>query len=256
MLSKAGGVEEGPGCIEQGSELNVDEIREHLRLLLDLSSQLPSKTVLSLGDSTVFRDSCSALEKVLTAPTRRYDDTQYELSDRVDPRGDIAEGHQEEATHPEASREGALQYDRELLLVLDRLTKANENFRQRRVEQRQIHEQYQIRCKEFSARVSELEDEVKLLQQEVFNATIELECMRGTVSGLDSWLINWKSQNDSDSHLNPVLKRPAKPRGKSSKYFEQLDKLQEQRDGLIDGLGAWIRGWNDATDGFEARSTS
>ncbi|DAA76553.1 TPA_exp: Uncharacterized protein A8136_7230 [Trichophyton benhamiae CBS 112371] len=255
MLSKAGSVEEGPGCIEQGSELNVDEIREQLRLLLDLSSRLPSKTVLSLGDATVFRDSCSALEKVLTAPTRKYDDTQYEFSDRVDPRGDIAEDHHE-ATHPEDRREEALQYDRELLLVLDRLTKANENFRQRRVEQRQIHEQYQIRCKEFSARVSELEDEVKSLQEEAFNATIELECMRGTVSGLDSWLSNWKSQNDSDSHPGPVLKRPAKPRGKSSKYFEQLDKLQEQRDGLIDGLGAWMRGWNDATDGFRARSTS
>lgn len=93
-------------------------------------------------------------------------------------------------------------------------------------------------------------------REEVFNATIELECMRGTVSGLDSWLSNWKSQNDSDSHPGPVLKRPAKPRGKSSKYFEQLDKLQEQRDGLIDGLGAWMRGWNDATDGFRARSTS
>ncbi|GBF66076.1 hypothetical protein TMEN_8794 [Trichophyton mentagrophytes] len=284
MLSTAGGVEEGPGCIEQGSELNGDEIREHLRLLLDLSSQLPSETVLSRGESTVFRDSCSALEKMLTAPTRRYDDTQYEFSDRVDPRGDIAEDHHEEATHPEDRREEALRCDRELLLVLDRLTKANENFRQRRVEQRQIHEQYQVRCKEFSARISELEDEVMSLyvqistllsaliifpssssrfqaddnfsQEEVFNATIELECMRGTVSGLDSWLSNWKSQNDSDSHLDPVLKRPAKPRGKSSKYFEQLDKLQEQRDGLIDGLSAWMRGWNDATDGFRARSTS
>ncbi|EGD93476.1 hypothetical protein TESG_01020 [Trichophyton tonsurans CBS 112818] len=273
MLSTAGSVEEGPGCIEQGSELNGDEIREHLRLLLDLSSQLPSETVFSRGESTVFRDSCSALEKMLTAPTRR-----------VDPRGDIAEDHHEEATHPEDRREEALQCDRELLLVLDRLTKANENFRQRRVEQRQIHEQYQVRYKEFSARISELEDEVMSLyvqistllsaliifpssssrfqaddnfsQEEVFNTTIELECMRGTVSGLDSWLSNWKSQNDSDSHLDPVLKRPAKPRGKSSKSFEQLDKLQEQRDGLIDGLSAWMRGWNDATDGFRARSTS
>lgn len=91
---------------------------------------------------------------------------------------------------------------------------------------------------------------------EVFNNTIELECMRGTVSGLDSWLSHWKSQNDSDCHLDPVLKRPSKPRGKSSKYFDRLDRLQEQRDGLIDGLSAWMRGWNDATDGFRARSTN
>ncbi|EFQ97383.1 hypothetical protein MGYG_00423 [Nannizzia gypsea CBS 118893] len=256
MLPKAGGVEKGPGCIEQGPGLDVGEIRENLRLLLDLSSQLPSETVLSPDDSTVFRDSCSALEKVLTAPTRGYDDTLYRSSDRVDSLEDVAADHREETAHPGNKREEARQYGRELSLVLNRLTKANEDFRQRRVEQRQIHDQYQIRSEEFSARVSELEDEVKSLHDEVFNITIELECMRGTVSGLDSWLSHWKNQNNSDGHLNSVLKRPAKPRGKSSKYFEQLDRLQEQRDGLIDGITAWMRGWNDATDGFQARSTS
>ncbi|KAK2871559.1 hypothetical protein FQN49_003063 [Arthroderma sp. PD_2] len=243
------------GSVEPGPGLDVAGIRENLQLLIDLSSQLPSRAILSPQDSDIFRDSCSTIEKVLTAQRERYDENIPHQSSggvesikvTVPPKG------AEESKTADSAEAEAPQNDRELLSILDSLTKANEGFRQRRIEQRQIHDQYHTRCERLSKRISELEDEVNSLQCEMFNNTIELECMRGTVSGLDSWFNHWKSQNDSDDYLDSALKRPSKSRGKYSKYFDQLGRLEEQRDGLIDGLSAWMRGWNDANDGFRTR---
>ncbi|KAM5475296.1 hypothetical protein MauCBS54593_001772 [Microsporum audouinii] len=242
-----------PKCIEQGSCLDVGEIRENLRLLIDLSFRLPSQAVLSSQDSDIFRGSCSALEKVLTAQAQGCDGVQHQSPDGVESLGEVVSSTRGQV-EAACSNKKAPQNDRELLIILDRLTRANEHFRQRRVEHNQIQEQYQTRCEKLSARVSELENEVNSLHYQVFNNTIELECMRGTVSGLETWLSHWKSQNDSSFHLDPILKRPSKPKGRRSKYFEQMDRLEEQRDSLLDGLSAWMRGWNDATDGFRARS--
>ncbi|KAF3490542.1 uncharacterized protein GIQ15_00059 [Arthroderma uncinatum] len=258
MLSTAGSRRiHSPGCtpglVGPRSGLDVAGIRENLQLLIDLSSQLPSSTVLSPQESGVFRDSCSTLAKALTAHTQGHDGILAPLSDCA---GVLeASAPSEQAEESETARE-APGNDHELLSILNSLTKVNESFRQRRIEQRQVYDQYQAKCEGLSKRISELEDEVDTLQRETFNNTIELECMRGTVSGLDSWLDDWKRQHDSESHQNLALKRPAKSRGKRSKYFEHLDRLEEQRDGLIDGLSAWMRGWNDANDGFRGHPGS
>lgn len=100
-------------------------------------------------------------------------------------------------------------------------------------------------------------------KSDILEDTIELEGLRGTVRGLDSWVGRWQRQRESSS--SPSSSKPdAGGRSKGRSYWRRKTKPvanneEEEEDGndfdtFLDGVLAWMRGWNDVEEGFLIRA--
>jgi hypothetical protein len=95
-------------------------------------------------------------------------------------------------------------------------------------------------------------------KSDILEDTIELEGLRGTVRGLDSWVNRWQRQRESSSSKTESVRR-----SKGRSYWRQKSKPaasnEEEEDGndldtFLDGVLAWMRGWNDVEEGFLIRA--
>lgn len=96
-------------------------------------------------------------------------------------------------------------------------------------------------------------------KSDVLEDTIELEGLRGTVRGLDSWVNRWQRQRESTlaSHKSDI--RKAKGRSYWRRKSKSVASNEEEDDGndfdtFLDGVLAWMRGWNDVEEGFLIRA--
>lgn len=101
-------------------------------------------------------------------------------------------------------------------------------------------------------------------KSDILEDTIELEGLRGTVRGLDSWVGRWQRQRESSSPFSSSSKADAVRRSKGRSYWRRKAKPaagneEEEEDGndfdtFLDGVLAWMRGWNDVEEGFLIRA--
>lgn len=76
-----------------------------------------------------------------------------------------------------------------------------------------------------------------------------MEWLRGTVHGLERWVGDWQQQHDLD------LAREFSDRSsKQGRRALRRSRGQNESDELLlEGIMAWIRGWKDVEEGFQAR---
>ena len=99
-------------------------------------------------------------------------------------------------------------------------------------------------------------------ESDIFEDTIELEGLRGTVRGLESWIGRYKRQRETtDAQTNNNNNNHAAASRKSKKKNKRKDGIEQpgsgyeyDNDALIDGIDAWMRGWKDAEEGSRVRA--
>lgn len=94
-------------------------------------------------------------------------------------------------------------------------------------------------------------------QSDILEDSIELEGIRGTVRGLESWISRWERQRELISakrHEHP----PSTRRKKKSRSDHEPHPTEQEEDNdcdaLLDGINAWMRGWQDVEEGFRIRA--
>lgn len=96
-------------------------------------------------------------------------------------------------------------------------------------------------------------------KSDILEDTIELEGLRGTVRGLDSWVNRWQRQRESSSPSKSDSVRRSKSRSYWRRKSKPAAQSEDDEDGndldtLLDGVLAWMRGWNDVEEGFLIRA--
>ena len=77
--------------------------------------------------------------------------------------------------------------------------------------------------------------------------TIEMEGLRGTVHGLESWVDDWQRQH----YL--TLAREMNDHSKRRRTMRRPMGQSDYDERLLEGIMAWIRGWKDVEEGFRGR---
>lgn len=86
-------------------------------------------------------------------------------------------------------------------------------------------------------------------QADIFDDTIEMEGLQGTVHGLERWVGDWQRQHDLD--LARELSDRSSKQGRRAARRSGYQNDNEER--LLEGIMAWIRGWKDVEEGFRTR---
>lgn len=81
---------------------------------------------------------------------------------------------------------------------------------------------------------------------DILENSIEREGLRGTVYGLESWVDGWQRDHEL------AVTQARESRKGWTKRKPALRK-EEDADALFDGITAWMRGWKDVEEGFQAR---
>jgi len=137
-----------------------------------------------------------------------------------------------------------------LSAILDGLAITNNQLQQRHTESLHLHALFTAKCEALAQRVIELEVELSELQSDMFENTIELEGLRGTVRGLENWIGRWKRERESIE-----MRREGRSHRKWGwKQRKDLEGYGDENDVLIDGITAWMRGWRDVEEGFRIRA--
>lgn len=84
----------------------------------------------------------------------------------------------------------------------------------------------------------------------MLESSIELEGLRGTVYGLENWVGMWERER------NLLEMQGANMSHRRWGWKPKRDLCDDggKNDVLIDGIGAWIRGWKDVEEGFRIRA--
>lgn len=101
-------------------------------------------------------------------------------------------------------------------------------------------------------------------KSDILEDTIELEGLRGTIRGLESWVSRWQRQRE-DSTMAPTPNPARRAKGSSWRWRRKQaatnhagncdDKGDDDDfDTFLDGVLAWMRGWNDVEEGFLIRA--
>ncbi|KAH8701678.1 hypothetical protein BGW36DRAFT_423980 [Talaromyces proteolyticus] len=151
----------------------------------------------------------------------------------------------------------------DLSMLLEEISIANSELQQRRIESRHIHDLFTIKCEGMAQRIIELENEIHELRSDILEDTINLEGLRGTVRGLESWIGRWQRQREvsipppstSSTQRGSKWKRKGKQQ-QLNRNAHDIDDGDDDNDfdTLLDGISAWMRGWNDVEDGFRIRA--
>jgi hypothetical protein len=91
-------------------------------------------------------------------------------------------------------------------------------------------------------------------QSDIDEDTIELEGLRGTVRGLESWIGRWQRQRDIAITSSPSPSQSRSRWKRKKKHAPQEAEDENDFDTLLDGISAWMRGWNDVEEGFRVRA--
>ncbi|CRG87767.1 hypothetical protein PISL3812_04788 [Talaromyces islandicus] len=153
-----------------------------------------------------------------------------------------------------AANQTIKQMSQDLTALLEELSTVNAELQQRRIEACHIHDLFTSKCEGMAQRIIELDHETHELQSDIVEDTIELEGLRGTVRGLESWIGRWQRQRDIATLSSPS---PSQSRSRWKRKKQHAPKEVEDEsdfDTLLDGISAWMRGWNDVEEGFRVRA--
>ncbi|KAJ5225740.1 hypothetical protein N7468_006965 [Penicillium chermesinum] len=152
---------------------------------------------------------------------------------------------------PSDLSEGACQHEAlnhelasSLRTLLGEVTELNQELHRRHAESVEIRELMDMKCRGLARTIAELEDEVSELQSDLVDDSIELEGLQGTVRGLEDWVAGLR-----EGQGWPVLSRPNVGKRYGGQVGNDGDAIA-----ILDGLGAWMRGWRDVEDGHKARA--
>ncbi|KAJ5088835.1 hypothetical protein N7456_012451 [Penicillium angulare] len=184
-----------------------------------------------------------------------------------------------ELEQPDWLIKSQLAKEREMEISLDELlgevSFLNDQISKRREESIRIQELWEERERGFRREIAELGDEVDELREDLVEDAVELEGIQGTIHGLQNWIEGMtimmrderRKERKRDHHLiqvkaNAKTKRGIrwgrKPEARNDyDYINQsLDQISGDDDGeiVLEGLSAWMRGWRDVEDGFQARA--
>ncbi|KAL1873396.1 hypothetical protein Plec18167_006447 [Paecilomyces lecythidis] len=143
---------------------------------------------------------------------------------------------------------------RQLQALLKELTAVNAQLQQRRAESRHLHGLFIQKCEGLAQKILELEDEIQDLHSDILEDTIELEGLRGTVRGLESWVGRWQRESASKEARDASKKSSSKSPWKRKRHAHNVGDNENDTDALIDGITAWMRGWKDIEEGFHVRA--
>ncbi|KAL2384373.1 hypothetical protein RJZ90_001971 [Blastomyces dermatitidis] len=150
---------------------------------------------------------------------------------------------------------------------------------QRRVECLHLNAVFTVKCEKLAQQILEMGDEIDELRAEKIENAIELEGLKGTMRGLEGWIRRWKKQLhrrdavdvevDSSSEYTWSSGYSSSPSGLMGgrgggewDHRNQTRKLEDtiggdgndDTDRLMDGISAWLRGWNEVEEGFRIRA--
>ncbi|GAD93006.1 conserved hypothetical protein [Paecilomyces variotii No. 5] len=145
---------------------------------------------------------------------------------------------------------------RQLQALLKELTAVNAQLQQRRAESRHLHGLFIQKCEGLAQKILQLEDEIQDLHSDILEDTIELEGLRGTVRGLESWVGRWERERASKEARDVGNKSSSKSKSpwKRKRHVRNVGDIENDTDTLIDGITAWMRGWKDIEEGFHVRA--
>ncbi|OJD23326.1 hypothetical protein ACJ73_05319 [Blastomyces percursus] len=183
-----------------------------------------------------------------------------------------------ESQNATASSEGPVDHH-ELDAIMRGLQHVTKCLEQRRAECLHLNAVFTVKCEKLAQRILEMEDEIDELRAEKIESTIELESLKGTMRGLEGWILRWKRQLhrpdavdvdvDSGSEYTWSSGYSSSPSGLGGvrgggewDYRNQTGTLEDmissdgndETDRLMDGISAWLRGWNEIEEGFKIRA--
>ncbi|KAL5361360.1 hypothetical protein BJX96DRAFT_83834 [Aspergillus floccosus] len=135
----------------------------------------------------------------------------------------------------------------QLTALLDEATALNTELQQRRDESFRLYDRLTRECHRLTRRVSELEDVLHYLKADIQEDSSEREALHGTVQGLQNWFTAWSAQHGQIVARKLSQHRRRWPRPKMAHSHEN------EVEALLEGIAAWMRGWNDLEEGFRAR---
>ncbi|PGG98041.1 hypothetical protein GX51_07015 [Blastomyces parvus] len=183
-----------------------------------------------------------------------------------------------EAQNATAGTQGPVN-PRELDTIMRDLQHVTRCLEQRRLECLHLNAVFTVKCEKLAQRILEMEDEIDELRAEKIETTIELEGLKGTMRGLEGWIQRWKKQLHRRDPVDVDLDSGSEYTWSSEYYSSsfglvggrgagegdhhtQTRKLEEtiggdgndDTDRLMDGISAWLRGWNEVEEGFRIRA--
>lgn len=82
---------------------------------------------------------------------------------------------------------------------------------------------------------------------------MELEGVQGTIRGLQAWVNNLYVEKAAKRQERSIAQERAQRR-----LFSRGSRVEEgddsEADMVLEGLGAWMRGWRDVEEGFQIRA--
>ncbi|PYH46843.1 uncharacterized protein BP01DRAFT_238527 [Aspergillus saccharolyticus JOP 1030-1] len=140
----------------------------------------------------------------------------------------------------------------QLKSLLGEITTMKAEFSERRKESLEIHSLLIQERQALNRRLSELDEEIHELRNDILEDSAEREAMQGTINGLEIWLDDWHKH-----HMLAVAERPTmKYQRKSQRRWTRCSKEEQYStdgDVLFEGIAAWMRGWKDVEEGFQNR---
>ncbi|KAJ5259565.1 hypothetical protein N7478_012546 [Penicillium angulare] len=150
--------------------------------------------------------------------------------------------------------------------LLGEVSFLNGQISRRREESVRIQEIWEERERGYRRVIGELGDEVDELRGDLVEDAVELEGIQGTIQGLQNWIEgitimmrDSQKEKERNHHLVQVRsKRTRWGRTPEARNDRDLNEISGDRDHdgeiVLEGLSAWMRGWRDVEDGFQARA--
>ncbi|KAK1147663.1 hypothetical protein N8T08_001007 [Aspergillus melleus] len=137
----------------------------------------------------------------------------------------------------------------QLSAVLSEVTALGAELCQRRKESSHIYDRFTRECQAQAQRISDLEEEMDELKADIIEGSAEREALDGTVRGFENWIDGWQRQYDE-----AVAKRSTHI-ARQRRWMKRRtdDPTQSNTEVLLEGISAWMRGWEDAQEGFRSR---
>lgn len=84
---------------------------------------------------------------------------------------------------------------------------------------------------------------------DINDGSAEREALDGTVRGFESWIDGWRKQHEQAVATRSIQKS----RQKKWTKRKTEDPIEGNIEALLDGISAWMRGWEDVQEGFRNR---
>ncbi|THC88147.1 hypothetical protein EYZ11_012404 [Aspergillus tanneri] len=135
----------------------------------------------------------------------------------------------------------------QLTAVLTEVTTLGTEICHRRKESSHIYDLFTRERQELARRILDLEQEVDELKADIAEGSAEREALKGTVHGFESWILR------GQKHDWASAKRLSRTSRQKWTNKETEDLNESNMESLLEGITAWLRGWNDIEEGFHNR---